>query len=601
MNKKLCFLRFSLSRALKFVACFAVFVACKTQNPEKLKISETILKGESIPWANLNGSVMPGLYAGYFSSSKGDKVFPAEINLIPYREAGDVIKSRMILTVLQESFQSPEYSSEYYPLVDINTLDGRINIKNKSQVAMNNMKIEGRIISGDFDVRGTKGSFILKWTNDKAPLVKESSAGITNKISGQYQSECRGQPLILDVKTTKTSYKKSVPKFLNLPVTASVYGRGTRSCAGLSGLCAKFEGRRAHADLLTGSVRFSNDDSEPSCQFSAANDLISCLGCEFKKTDANTFESQQLSSHDLDLGRNLINTTTFRNSVGVDDFVGNYRGFITNSQLGFSQPIALSVNQKKIANRTYVFGTAKHYWQNEINDSYTAYSFQKRRFVEGRTVFVFDGKNDGLFYVTGFYENGLVGKWYSKSSGYLGQVHLVKGIPWAKLPVSKASSLLDERCAANDSLLRLKVKPASSTSPHDFFPNKLFGYSRNKGNRNLNSHFLGGVFDRRSGYVGLLKTNRSLSTGLITASGVQLLEDPSYLDLAKNKLRVVNVYKKKTSVAMTASNSASPKKEENGSEKFEVIEHDLKQARRFERVLKKLEDKSLKSEGKQVL
>ena len=141
-----------------------------------------------------------------------------------------------------------------------------------------------------------------------------------------------------------------------------------------------------------------------------------------------------------------------------EELAGSYRGFLVGDQIGVSQPISLKISSLEENGKIYLKGISRHYWQNKINDFYTDYPFLKRRYKRGRSVIVFDGVSDGLLYITGTYKDGLVGSWYSKSSGLLGQVLLKKNVSWADLPLNKATSLISNRYLGENSDIKITMR-----------------------------------------------------------------------------------------------------------------------------------------------
>ena len=62
----------------------------------------------------------------------------------------------MIITALQGGYNSHEYSSEYFSFVDIYTGSGNVVVKGKSPVKFSNMKLNGKVLTGDIEVRGQR-------------------------------------------------------------------------------------------------------------------------------------------------------------------------------------------------------------------------------------------------------------------------------------------------------------------------------------------------------------------------------------------------------------------------------------------------------------
>lgn len=570
--------------SLTLLALFPLnFLACKTLTEEEFALSESLLKGKQIEWNHRNVCVWPGLYTGYLYLGEAKKSYPFESQLLLHRKAGPMIKSKLIITALQGGYTGHEYSSKYIPFVDIYPETGKVVVKGENNISFSDVSLKGKIFSGKIKVDGVEGEFLTVWNENQTSSTLKPSDDVQNTLASHYRGECLGQPFVVDIETKKISSLSEQNKFLNLPLSAKFYGEGRRGCSGGEGLCEKF-GYRGFVNLPTQKIYLSNKNHTRVCNIRGRNGALDCSGCVFVRDKTKQVHVARNFNQDFSPFQSLIDPSELKPKMPSEDVAGNYRGFLLNEISGVSQPLSLAVRKETSKGYSYLTGSSRHYWQNKITNNYTEFRFKPRRYVSSRPVFMFEGDTDGIFYVNGFYKNGLVGSWYSKSSGYLGKVVLKKGVPWADLPLDKASSVIATAYKSESSTLKLRVKPAVSKSSYDFFPNKLYGVSIKNGEKKPDLYYVGGVFDRRSGYVGLLKDTRQVVTGAIDINSVKISETPTAVDLlAKN---TTNIYEygsedERESVVL--------------KQEVEINEAEIKQASKFEDLLKRLDDKALKS------
>jgi hypothetical protein len=560
-------------------------VSCQSISPENLAVSEQVLNGDKIAWEKDGVTVWPGLYSGYLYLGESKKAFPFESNFVFQRNSNGMIKAKAIVTALQGSYTSHEYSSHYFPFVDIYPQSGAVVFKGKGDVTFSDVKLNGKVFSGKVNVRGVSGEFLTIWNEKQVTARVSPSTSIQKELTSSYRGECLGQPMIINVKTKKLSVKRKDNSFMSLPVVAEVFGEGRRACAGVSGVCKKFS-YRGFTDLAKQTIQFYGNNHQRKCEIRGRSGALDCGGCVFVRDKTDESSNSVSFSSDINEFKSLIKSEDFRIKVPAEKVSGNYRGFLVDKNKGVIQPMFLSVRNHSKEGRDYLSGSAKHYWQNKINNHYTQYQFVRMRYVKDRSVFVFDGNTDGLFYVTGFYENGLVGDWYSKSSGYLGNVYLKKGVAWSELPVKKSSSLVHFKYQGKDANVKIRMKPAVSKSYYDFFPNKLYGATFENGSKKPTAVYVGGVLDRRSGYVALLKTDKTVETGILNENELALYGEPTPNDLLRKKMVSVAEY-----------SSGSNRETIVVAPSMEIKETEIKQANKFESLLKKLDNKAVKPDG----
>ena len=562
-----------------------LIASCQTISQDKLELSEKILKGDRIAWEQDGVSVWPGLYSGYLYMGESKTTFPFEVNLILHRKAGNVIKSKAIITALQGSFTSHEYSSHYFPFLDVVPKRGDVYFKSGRGVKIYESKIEGKVLSGKIELRGVKGEFLAIWKTSQTRAKVSNNTSVQNEITSSYRGECLGQRMVFNLKAKKLSVKRLDNTFMNLPVMLDVYGEGKRACAGLPGLCEKFN-YQGYVDVVKQNLKLYGSGKSKTCSITGRNGALECDGCIFVRDKADQSSNYISFQSNFDKLKSILRPEEFRTELTASQIAGNYRGFLLDEESGLSQPMFLKVKSHKVENRSYISGSAKKYWQNKINQAYTQYDFIRMRYKNSRNVFVFDGKTDGLLYVTGFYENGLVGHWYSKSSGHVGRVLLKKGIEWAALPVDQTSTFVSSQYEGKNSKIKLRIKPALSGSYYDFFPNQIYGIEYTGDMKNQNRVYVGGVVDRRSGYLGLLRNNRKVETGIVNENGIAIYGQPSGSDLLRKNMVSTNEY-----------SSGANKKPVIVSQRVEVQESEMRQTIEFEGLLNKLESEAMKSDG----
>ena len=137
-----------------------------------------------------------------------------------------------------------------------------------------------------------------------------------------------------------------------------------------------------------------------------------------------------------------------------------------------------------------------------------------------------------------------------------------------------------------NSKIKLRIKPALSGSYYDFFPNQIYGIEYTGDMKNQNRVYVGGVVDRRSGYLGLLRNNRKVETGIVNENGIAIYGQPSGSDLLRKNMVSTNEY-----------SSGANKKPVIVSQRVEVQESEMRQTIEFEGLLNKLESEAMKSDG----
>ena len=494
-----------------FLSVVLTFISsCLTLSDEDFEVSERIISGEQLAWTKDSKSLWPGLYSGYLYLGQSKKTYAFETSFIFHRYAGDVIKSKMIITALQGGYNSHEYSSEYFSFVDIYPRSGNVVVKGKSPVKFSNMKLNGKVLTGDIEVRGVKGDFLAVWNEKQSLLSVQSNGDIQSNLTGRYRGICAGKETIINLNVKKISLKRPVVNFLKMSVT----GKRFQASSCDSNFC-EYKGLSGTLDLAKETLELMGQDGSRSCKVRGKNGALDCDGCLLvrNKVSDNTHKSRL--SVDLEQFSSIISAEDFNPSPKHEDLAGSYRGFLVSDQIGVSQPITLKISSLEENGKIYLKGISRHYWQNKINKFYTDYPFLKRRYKRGRSVIVFDGVSDGLLYITGTYKDGLVGSWFSKSSGLLGQVLLKKNVSWADLPLNKATSLISDRYLGENSDIKITMNSGVSRSHYDFFPNKLYGVQFNSKTKKKYDYFVAGVIDRRSGYFGLLSKKRDLTVGSV--------------------------------------------------------------------------------------
>jgi hypothetical protein len=563
----------NLSPKIFLTALSIILSSCLTLSDKDLEVSEKILKSESMAWNKDSKSIWPGLYSGYLYMGQSKKAYAFESSLLFHRYAGNVIKSKMIITALQGGFSSHEYSSEYFSFVDIDTQSGKVTVKGDSLVKFSNVKLNGKILTGEVEVRGVRGEFISVWNEQQSILSVESNDDIQGNLTGIYKGICKGKKISMALNIKKISFKRPVVNFLKMPLTGTM--TDIKKCEKAKCNSDRFFGT---VDLAKEIVALKGNGLEEKCKIRGKNGALDCGGCLFvRKKEVNLPDEGRLSVDRSDF-ISLVNASDFTPNPEHSDIVGDYRGFLVSEDIGLAQPISLSVSSFRRGNKVYLSGSSRHYWQDKINDHYTEYPFLKRRYKKDRSVIVFDGVSDGLLYITGTYRGSLVGNWYSKSSGLLGQVILKKDTSWDALPLSKATNLVNNMYVSKVSEIKLSMKPSVSKAHYDFFPNKLYGVEYESKNREKSDVFLAGIIDRRSGYFALLNKKRKLTVGSIYSNEIQ---KEKLVEISKNG-KLNSSYDLYRSVKVRTSVKLNPN--------VKVDDVEMKSAVNFESLLQKVEE-----------
>lgn len=529
-----------------------------------------------------------GVYAGFLEHPETNMHLPFEISLIRGNKNKDLEKNKQIAviaiaTAFRGDFSSHEYASYLESKMTFDSATGKLLAPSKS--AIRKMEVSGDLLSGEIQFGRKNAKFLTSRVDPENRSKELSSPRPAAMLTGTYKSECMGQTLYLDVKGTQLSYRASRPKFMTVPVVASLYGYGRRGCAGASGLCVKERNMRGEFDFTGEQLKFSSRHLLNQCQMSAQSILI-CGKCAFDRKPVQA----SLKSHGVETDWDYMEGLGEKTSkVNVSTF---HKGVLVNSHTGHSQWMEFKP-AKSSGGRSFV---VNHFWTSDLNPSFkTSYVFKSRKpnIADDKTLLL-TGRHDGIFKIDTFYENGLVGHWYSKVSGYMGKVILYKNTAQtAEIPVT---GYFQPVYKSPSGALKIGMKPAYGKNDFDFFPNKFFGVGMKKDEKSL---YVGGVFDRRSGYLALLGKDSSLSTGSADAFGVHLLQDANLVDLERKRLKIVGRYRTDLGIT-TASRLKKIQKNQSVSQAKKLSTSTLEKSQKFEDLLKDLDSKKLEKEGSQL-
>ena len=427
------------------------------------------------------------------------------------------------------------------------------------------------MISGTISLRNKSGKFIAIWNESQRIAKVKNNKNIQKKVSGKYHSRCKGERITIDLRHKKLSLKVKIQKLFNFPKTIRQYNADSKECLTDLFQCRDYK-LNSHIDILSQNFFVKNKFKKEKCHMDNDGNGFSCFGCFFSKRAQHIRRDLKVFQTNYDKLNSWIRRDFEQNVFNEVSIAGSYKGFLINNHIGHIQPIDLNVKYNTRKGISYLSGDSRHYWQDRVDSNFTKFKFHRRRFVKDRSVFVFDGSSDGLLYVTGFYKNMILGNWYSKTSGYLGEVFLKKNVAWSKVPLSLATTILNKNYENRKISFKVNVASGLSKSNYDFFPNKISGSINSNRLGNKITYFSGGTIDRRTGVFSFVTDDGNHLSGISTVNGISIPQN-----IGRNT-DVVYIESKRN-------------KEYESKNRYIIDQYDLLQSYKYEKLLDDLDDK----------
>lgn len=486
-----------------------------------------------------------GRYLGFLRISDHAKM-PFVMDLVPGSVSGREDSMRAIVRIHLGGFSSPEFTSFYFPVVErgiSGNLEFLANEGAKAAVSLDGARLDDGRFTAKFillrdgavdESMPKKTGFVEARFHD--PRVSSMSdvlaigGGVPSigLLSGQYDAVCDGHQSSLQIEYSRWNRMPSEPQGGFFPggmLTGRLGVSALDSCKGDSLNCVQRIFRSGTFDPFTGQLAMHSLQGKTECRVSGFS--VNCEACNFSRTSSGSGSNISLNNQSFQRAEE----TVYDAGAPVDlashpgAMAGGFYGYLHHEATNAYQPLSMSFNWDS-ASSTYSAVSALYFGAATSNE-FVAYRFDPvpSRALEGRLTL--DGPGEAFVIVTATGSKGLWGIWYSKTHGRIGTVSLVRNsMPPLMVDESLLISSIGGVYSGEQWQLDIKVAANVSENHHEFYPLRMFGEAREKGESRKRRLIQDGTFDFYTGVVALRLDDGRIIVGRTGNTGLNLFWPP---------------------------------------------------------------------------
>lgn len=500
---------------------------------------------ESLGQSGANaGIMMPsferpfGRYLGFLRLSDESKM-AVVMDVVPEIPSAKPGSMRAIMRVHLGGFASPEFTSFYFPRVETG-FGGTLSFAGVEDVRQDVSLEDGRLGDGRFSARlvltsgeTSRTGFVEARRYGPGEVGIEDILAIGGSVpaigvlSGEYVASCDGHQSSLQLEFSRWN-RSLVTGASGFWPGAVLTGRlgvaALDSCDDKSPRCVQKIFRAGTFDPFSGQLSLQSSTGDTTCHVNGS--AVNCDSCSFSRARPLLAVQEQRP-----LFHARAEETVFDPGAPVDmetqpgRMDGSFYGYLHHESANGYQPFSLSL--KYGADTSAYSAVSALYFGPATGNEFVAYRFDPvpARLFAGRVLL--DGPGEAFLIVTATGEKGLSGLWYSKTHGRIGTVSLVRdNMP----PLMVDGKLLVPGLGGNYSgdHWQLDIKVASNVSEHqqEFYPLRMFGDARERGDSRKRRLIQDGTFDFYTGVVSLRLDDGRIIVGKVAEKGLELFWPP---------------------------------------------------------------------------
>lgn len=518
---------------------------CRSMLSQSAKV-ESVIPGHSLTSAFQRPF---GKYLGYLHTSDDSKM-PVTIDLVPGSSDSGLNDMRGILRFHLGGFGSTEFASFYFPKI-VEGFDGKINFGGAKDASPDLRVENARLVDGRFSA----SLYFPSTTSDELPksgfveailfgngegrmddvLSLGGSAPALGSLSGQYSAVCDGRQTVLQLEYSRwnSSSGEVVGGFRPDGVLTGRLGvTNLASCKADSANCSQLVFRAGAYDPFTGKLLLQSSGGDTLCHRNGSS--ITCDSCVFSRVEPSKpeiFTGIVNESSKLPKFHSRAEETIFDSGPSVDldvdasAMAGGLYGYLHHESTNLYQPISLNITYNPDS-ATYSAVSAL-YFGVPGNNEFIAYRFDQFPKSELAGRMVLDGPGEAFLVITASGSKGLNGVWYSKTHGRIGTVSFARNsMPPLMVDEKLLMHGLSGKYSGEYWQFELKVAANVSENSREFYPLRMFGSAREKGDSQKRRLIQDGTYDFYSGSVALRLDDGRTVVGRIRDGSAELFWPP---------------------------------------------------------------------------
>lgn len=518
---------------------------CKSTLSQTAKV-ESIITGHSLASTFQRPF---GKYLGYFHISDDSKMAVA-IDLIPGSPDSGQNEMRGVLRFHLGGFGSTEFASYYFPSI-AEGFDGRINFGSAKDFSSDLRVDNARLVNGRFSASlsftstangdARKSGFVeaILFGDGEGRMDDVLSLGgnapALGNLSGQYSAACDGRQTVLQLEYSRWN-SSSGEAVAGLHPDGILTGRlgvaDLASCKVDSANCSQRVFRAGYYDPFTGKVLLQSSVGDTLCHRSGSS--ITCDACTFSRVETSKpgmFTGVGNEASKVPRFHRRADETIFDTGPSVDldvnaaGLAGGLYGYLHHEATNLYQPVSLNLTYNPDSS-TYGAVSAL-YFGLPSNNEFIAYRFDNFEKSDFADRMVLDGPGEAFLVITASGSKGLSGVWYSKTHGRIGTVSFARD---SMPPLVVDEKLLMHNLSGKYSgaywQFELKVAANVSENSREFYPLRMFGSAREKGDSQKRRLIQDGTYDFYSGSVALRLDDGRTVVGRIKDGNAELFWPP---------------------------------------------------------------------------
>ncbi len=471
-----------------------------------------------------------GRYVGRAKPAQVAAKLAAVMHLVRLGEVSGVVHYRAILRFAAGSLGGPDYGSVYVSDLSYNRASTRFDWAGlPAGIVLTNIQATPGAFSGtltsapdnasvDFAVRLDRSSGSGESTDPALPLLPAATAS--------YSGICPGHISGLQVESSRWRNETGA-LFGGVVLTGRLLQAGAEVCSN-DQPCLKKAYTSGTYDPLNGNIVLGLGADKLVC--SVLKDQLRCGECLLSAGAISSYGVFAGPSGDVVSYARTEHLAKSPSSTAPAHLPGTFYGYLHHELTDTYQLVALNLQVERalqaaagnpVAAKLQLSGVASAYFGEGDSSELIAYRFNPLAW-SGTGPLLLDGDGEVFVVIDDWDDARIVGTWYSKTHGRIGTMELQAKLVPALAAGLKSMHKLSHAYTGGDWDFDLAATANLSEQVTDFYPLKINGWAKEKGDQARRRTIKDGSYDFYAGRVALRLDDGRIAVGTIKDDGLEV-------------------------------------------------------------------------------